>query len=491
VVAGSSVAYTDVFADGPHTLAGDLTDLAGNSRAILIHFTVWSLAAADYPWVEANSFPGAPTSLDATNGEATITVPAGAWNGAPSGDWLVIRIDPRPPATVGNGFQTAGDIYDVTAHWALNGGAVHTFQDALDLTVLNGPVNAVPATFENGSWRAIAPLSGQTLPSGQQDGYYRVGTNVHVLTRHLSSFTLLKDVQAPSKPKSFSGSKSGSRLVLKWKAATDNSGLIAAYLVYAKGTLVKTLAGSARSTDMGVYRTSDRRSFRIAARDAAGNVGPKTAALVVVPKLKTLTLTQAKAALKARGLKSGAVRYSFSTSVPSGRVISAGRSGIVPVGTTVGLKVSRGVFRSSTGSPVPPETTSYFGGQPPSYSSGPSSSGTPPPSFSAGGTTNGSNGAPSVGNEAPPPAGSAGVETADPEGFSPGDNDRVSGLRRLLGLGLLGGAFAAAGALALRTRARRIRPRVALPSADDPLLFWDQRLARATAATVRRFAGRV
>ena len=492
LVAGSSVAYTDFFADGPHTFSGDLTDLAGNTSPILIHFTVWSLAAADYPWVEANSFPAAPTSLDAANGGATITVPAGAWSGAPAGDWLVIRIDPRPSATVGNGFQTAGDIYDVTAYWALNGGAVHTFQTPLDLTVLSGPANAVPATFENGSWRAIARLSGQTLPSGQQDGYYRVGTNVHVLTRHLSSFTLLKDVQAPSKPKSFSGSKSGGRLVLKWKAATDNSGLIAAYLVYAKGTLVKTLAGSARSADMGVYKTSDRRSFQIAARDAAGNVGPKTTALVVVPKLTKLTLTQAKAALKARGLKSGAVRYAFSASVPSGRVIGAGRSGIVPVGTTVGLKVSRGVFRSSTGSPVPPETTSYFGGQPPSYSPGSTSSGgTPPPSFSTGGTTNGSNDGPSAGNDTPPPAGSAGVETADPQGFSSGDNDRVSALRRLLGLGLLGGAFAAAGALALRTRTRRIRPRVALTSADDPLLFWDQRLARATAATVRRFAGRI
>jgi hypothetical protein len=141
---------------------------------------------------------------------------------------------------------------------------------------------------------------------------------------------------------------------------------------------------------------------------------------------------------------------------------------------------------------VPPETTSYFGGQPPSYSPGSSSSGgTTPPSFFSGGTTDGSNGGTSAGNEAPPPAGAAGVETADPQGFSSGNSDRVSGLRRLLGLGLLGGAFAAAGALALRTRARRIRPGVALPSADDPLLFWDQRLARATAATVRRFAGRI
>jgi hypothetical protein len=491
VVAGPSVAYTDVFADGPHTLAGDLTDLAGNSTPIRVHFTVWSLAAADYPWVEANSFPSTLTSLDAANGDAIINVPTGAWSGAPAGDWLVVRIDPRPPAAVASGFQTAGDVYDVTAYWALDGGAVHTFDQPLELTVLTGAANTVPATFENGSWRAIAPLSGQTLPAGQNDGYYKVGQDVHVLTRHLSSFTLLKDVQAPSKPKSFSGSKSGTHLVLKWKAATDNSGLIDAYLVYAKGTLVKTLSGAARSADMGLYKLSDKRSFRVAARDVAGNVGPKTAGLVIVPSVAKLTLTDAKARLVGRGLKSGTISYAFSASVPSGRVISAGRSGLVPLGTAVPLTVSRGVFRSATYFPVPPATTGSFTNPTP-YSPAPSSPGGTLRAYSSGGTASGSNGGSSAGSETPPPAGSAGVETANPESFSGDSNDGVSGLRRFLGLALLGGAFATTGGLALRARGRRIPARAALPgSLDESLLFWDQRFARATAATVRRFTGRI
>ena len=492
VVAGPSIAYTDFFADGPHTLAGDLTDLAGNSSPIRVHFTVWSLAAADYPWVEANSFPTATTSLAAANGDGIINVPTGAWSGAPAGDWLVVRIDPRPPAAVANGYQTAGDVYDVTAYWALNGGAVHAFGEALDLTVLSSPAKTVPATFESGTWRAIAPLSGQTLPVGQNDGYYRVGTDVHVLTRHLSSFTLLKDVQAPSKPKSFSGSKSGTHLVLKWKAATDNGGLIDAYLVYAKGTLVKTVSGAARSADMGLYKLSDKRSFRVAARDVAGNVGPKTAALVIVPSVAKLTLTDAKARLVARGLKSGTVSYAFSASVLYGRVISAGRSGLVPMGTAVALKVSRGAFRSAAYVPVPPATTGGFTSSP-SYSPSPPAGGALS-AFSSGetsgGTTNGSNSGSSAGSETPPPAGSEGVETANPESFSGDSSDGVSGLRRFLGLALLGGAFATTGGLALRARGRRIPARVPA-SSDESLLFWDQRFARATAATIRRLTGRV
>ena len=35
-------------------------------------------------------------SLRSTSDTTTVTVPAGAWTGAPAGDWLVLRIDPQP-----------------------------------------------------------------------------------------------------------------------------------------------------------------------------------------------------------------------------------------------------------------------------------------------------------------------------------------------------------------------------------------------------------
>jgi hypothetical protein len=486
VIAGPSVTYTAVFDDTPHTFSGELTDLAGNTRTILVHFTVWSLAAADYPWVEANSFAGAATTLEAADGVGDVFVPAGAWSGAPAGDWLVIRIDPRPPVSVSGGFQTAGDIYDVTAHWALSGAAVHSFDEALDINLGSASANTVPATLESGSWRVIKPVpSGQTLPAGWQDGYYKAGSDVHVLTKHLSSFALLKDIQGPSKPGSFSGSKSNGHLVLKWKAATDNSGLVAAYLVYAKGVLVKTLPSSARSADMGTYRTSDTRSFQVAARDAAGNVGAKTVALVVVPSVKKLTLAQADARLTARGLKRGSISYAFSTSIPSGRVISAGRAGLVPKGTAVSLKISRGVFRSAF-SPVPPATGSGPSGTPYYYSPSPSSSG------STSGAPTG--GAPSPsGTQISPPSlatETPGPDGVEPESFIPGTDESASGLRRLLGLVLLGGAFLAAGAVALRARGRRLAPPAAI-AGEEPLLFWDQRLAHAVTGGMRRLTNRL
>jgi hypothetical protein len=496
VVAGPTVTYTVAFADGPHTLTGDLVDAAGNSRTIEIHFTAWALAAADYPWIEKNSFPSSSMSLTATNGEGVISVPAGAWSGAPAGDWLVVRIDPRPAAAVGSGFETAGDIYDVTAHWALADTAVHTFSKALNLT-LPGAGTVVPATFEGGAWRTIERIpSGTSLPSGWTDGFYKSGSAVHILTKHLSTFSLLKDVQVPGKPGAFSGIKRNGHLVLKWKAARDNSG-VGAYLVYAKGALVKTLAGSARSADMGSFNTSDSRSFQVAARDEAGNVGPKTRAVVVIPALKKLTLAQAQARLTARGLRRGALRYVFSSTVAAGRIVSA-PSGVVFKGSAVALTVSKGPTGSNY-TPPPPTTSSGggasgFGG----YGTGGTTGGSSFAGTTSGGTSSGGStptasttGAPG-GGSVTPTSGTGGSETVggvEPESFTPGDAD-PSGLRRLLGLGLLGGAFLAAGAVALRARRPRL-PRADEAAVTEPLLFWDQRVFRAVTSSVRRVTARL
>jgi len=85
------------------------------------------------------------------------------------------------------------------------------------------------------------------------------------------------------------GKNAAGRLVLSWKATTDNSGLVDAYLVYVKGAISQTLPGSELSVDMGAFSMSDTRSFQVAARDAAGNVSGKTFALVVIPKVAKLS----------------------------------------------------------------------------------------------------------------------------------------------------------------------------------------------------------
>jgi PASTA domain len=294
------------------------------------------------------------------------------------------------------------------------------------------------------------------------------------------------DATVPSKPSGFSGGKEKGRLVLEWKAASDNVA-VGAYLVYANGTLLRTLGASARSVDVGPYRTSDGRRFQVATRDTAGNVGKKTRTLVIVPKLATLAVSDARARLAARGLKAGVTKYAYSSSVESGRVIRAARSGVVPKGTPVGLTVSRGTAPttpSSTPTPFPPPPT-YT--PPTPFSPPPAAPTTTPPPGSA--PTPTAQPTPDPSSTPPPGAEGPDPDAVQPESFSPSDEE-ASGLRRLLGLGLLGGAFAAAGAVALRARGSRLKQPAREDALVEPLLFWDQRLLQTVTSTVRRLTGR-
>jgi hypothetical protein len=496
LLAGATATYAAAFAAGPHTLVGQLEDVAGNRRWIAVHFTVWSLASLDYPWIEKNSPASAAISLTATNGEGAIAVPSGAWSGAPSGDWLVVRIDPKPAEPVPGGLSMAGSSYDVSAYWALAGTAVHSFSKALELTIPNAARPVVPATFESGAWRAIEPIpSGTGLPSGWQDGYYTSGSDVHILTKHLSSFALLEDVQAPTMPGRFKGARKKGRLVLSWKAATDQSGVVSAYLVYASGSLVKTVAGTARSVKLGAFKTVDKRAFQVAARDAAGNVGPRTRALLVVPALARLTVADAEQRLTARGLRMGKVTYDYSKTVASGRVIRA-RAAVAALHSAIPVVVSRGPVDSRSSNlrgndatddddtPRPstegasPGGTAPWGGE-----TTPTSVPTPVPTASAAADGTGGSG---TGSGEPVQAGEAPqAGEVVPESFSSSD---ASPRRRALGLGLLAGAFLAAGTAAVR--AGRPRPRVGSRKPVESLVFWDERLLHAVGNALRRASGR-
>lgn len=484
-VAGSTVTYTTAFADGPHTLAGELEDLAGNRRPIRVHFTVWSLAAADYPFVEKNSFPSSSSALRSASDTTTVTMPAGAWSGAPAGDWLVFRIDPSPAAPVGNGFETASEILEVTAYWALAGTKVRDFDKAIAIEVDSSGSKVVPATLVGGSWRAIPAVPGSTLPSAWDDGFVRNGSNVRILTRHLSFFTLLRDVKAPNVPGRFKGTVKRGKYSLSWAAARDNSGLLSAYRVYANGAVVKKLGGSSRSAAMGSFRTSDARGFQVSAVDEAGNVGAKSVTLKIVPEIKRLKLASAKSALTKRGFKVGKVTYRRSSKVAAGEVISAGASGLRKKGAKISLTVSSGM-------PAPT--------QPDNSSATPSAPGvTPPPPAPAPYSYPYPTSAPP--STPPAPAPTATDATPDEGTPAPGTTlDRIqpeqraseeqSPLRRFLGYALLPLVLAVGLGTGLHLRRGRMGAAATAVAGSEPIVLWDVRLVRLVRDTVRRLARR-
>ncbi len=478
---GDTVTFTQAFSAGPHVLAGELEDLAGNRQPIRVHFTVWTGVTADYPYVEKNVFPAAATSLRSTSDTTTVTVPDGAWSGAPAGDWLVVRIDPMPASGASNGFAPAGETLDVSAYWALAGTPVTSFSLPLQIEFDNTQAHVVPATFESGAWRPLAEVPGAGLPASWSDGFAFDGTDVRILSRHLTLFTLLEDVQAPSKPGGFKGVPRKGKFTLSWRAASDNSGRISAYRVYVNGNLLKTVDGSVRSTGMGKYKLTDRRAFRVAAVDTAGNVGTKTTKLKIVPKVKKLRLSAAKSALRKRGFKVGRVRYASSASVPKGRVIKGSTAGLRIAGSKIGLTVSKGAvsYRVAVlGTSAPPPSSTPRPTSPSAPSPAPAPAPAPP-------TMTGTTPAPETEPPRAPVTPTATTEAEkplpEPGRVLPLVGQRVthvSNLRRELGFGLLAAAFSMMVLAALLARRQAARGQ----SPGDPAL-WDQRIIES----IRRF----
>ena len=84
--------------------------------------------------------------------------------------------------------------------WDLAGTSVHQFDAPIeiDLTDATGG-SGIPVTAEpSQSWHADpgARLPGTSLPPAWQDGYWRAGGVVHILTRHLSLFAILTGTPA-------------------------------------------------------------------------------------------------------------------------------------------------------------------------------------------------------------------------------------------------------------------------------------------------------
>src|SRR5207237_1300141 len=108
---------------GAHALAGVLVDEAGKEGAFRVGFTVPDPSATNPLPIEKNAGATAGTTLTATDGSVTVTIPAGAYT-APTTDfgpdWLVVRIDPSaPPTNAPTGFKAAGNVTDVTTTWAI------------------------------------------------------------------------------------------------------------------------------------------------------------------------------------------------------------------------------------------------------------------------------------------------------------------------------------------------------------------------------------
>lgn len=132
--------------------------------------------------------PGSVTVAPPTDSTQQVSVD---WSRSTFTKPVVISVDPTPP--IGPpAFAEGGSIVSIVVKDAVTGVVIHALDAPLEIVFANAPKDFVPAVSEDGvDFRPLADISAPPLPDSAQDGYYRVGSDIHVLTRHLTQFAVL------------------------------------------------------------------------------------------------------------------------------------------------------------------------------------------------------------------------------------------------------------------------------------------------------------
>ena len=137
-----------------------------------------------------------------------------------------------------------------------------------------------------GKWRAIPQVPGGTeLPASWRDGFFRDSAGVHILTRHLTLFTLMRDVEAPAPPDQFAGVVADDGLTLRWAPGKDNSGMIEHFVLFVDGQPYANYGINQLEAKLGSFSPGDTREFTIVETDLVGNVSAPAGPLTAVPTL--------------------------------------------------------------------------------------------------------------------------------------------------------------------------------------------------------------
>jgi hypothetical protein len=331
-------------ADGLHTFTGKLTDLAGKTSSFRINTTILAPPGSltQPPIVSKNARPNSQTILTSADNSATVFVPANAYD-VPFGhedDFLVLSMGPQVASIAPmSGMTMAGSIVDVTMDWNSDGTALHQFRLPLAITMTDPTGGlAIPATYQNGQWRLIPMLQSSSLPAGQADGFYRDSTGVHVLTTHLTLFTLVRDIQLPAPPVGFAGTVADDGLTLRWAPGIDSNRL-QNFVLYVDGQPYQHFGATEFETKLGAFTADDTRSFSVAEINTSGISSAPTTPLQAVPTVTGKNVADATAALAARGFTAGR-QIPVISSEPVGTVVGPAGVQLLPAGSIVDLQVS-------------------------------------------------------------------------------------------------------------------------------------------------------
>ena len=207
-------------------------------------------------------------SVTTSDGFTTVSWPAGAFTGTPT-----VTATPTKLSVPVDGFAAGSYVVQLAVTNA-DGSAVTRFAAPVAVAFRTAAPIAVPAVSADGtSWKPLRPT-----------GYTRnADGSLTVSTITAGSIGLLRDVAPPTRPVGLTGRFVHNRLVLGWRAPTDNSGSLAGYEIMLNGKPLAAASATTPTASVLAFSSNGPSVFRVTARDAAGNVSTSSAPVVVRP----------------------------------------------------------------------------------------------------------------------------------------------------------------------------------------------------------------
>ncbi len=218
-------------------------------------------------------------SVVATDGQATVSWPAGAFRQS-----VAVALTPATPAEPVSGFGSGGYGVRLQVQQTASGQPTTSFAAPLTIHIPAQPGNLAPMTSTNGTvWKPLPGLIGGVLPLAARAGYaHQSDGSFDIQTTAAGFFALLPDTTKPPPPALLDGHFSHGTLVLKWPESTDSSGAAASYQVTLTNQTLLSVTGQTTAA-LRAFHPDAPSVYRVLATDAAGNVSAPSKPLVVVP----------------------------------------------------------------------------------------------------------------------------------------------------------------------------------------------------------------
>jgi glycoside hydrolase-like protein len=232
--------------------------------------------------------PPPPTPVPAGQVSSGDGLATAGWPAAAFATQVAVTLTPAAQPPTANGYAVQLSVTETD-----NSAPVDGFGAPVTVHLLKQPTGLVPAFSSDGTtWQPLPKLTAAGVSESVLSAYsVDPDGTIEIQTLVPGWFGLVGDTTPPTQPV-VAARLLQSGLYLSWQPAVDEGG-VASYTVLLNGSQYMTLTGAARTATVRRPGGPSQAVYRVQATDAAGNVGPPSRAVVVLPKPRPSGLPRA------------------------------------------------------------------------------------------------------------------------------------------------------------------------------------------------------